>query len=80
MIILEINIQSFIYDFVEDVNTALQLYDKYQEIVVEGSDKIRVVIKEMYEVGRKDQWKIFDVEELENSLDMLQFFGNNNQE
>lgn len=80
MIILEINIQSFIYDFVEDVNTVLQLYDKYQEIVVEGSDKIRVVIKEMYEVGRKDQWKIFDVEELENSLDMLQFFGNNNQE
>lgn len=80
MIILEINIQSFIYDFVEDVNTVLQLYDKYQEIVVEGSDKIRVVIKEMYEVGRKDQWKIFDVEELENLLDMLQFFGNNNQE
>lgn len=75
---LKTNIQSSTHDSVEDANTALQLYDKYQEIAAEGSDKIRAAIKEMYEVGRKDQWKIPDVEELENPLDMLQFPGNNN--
>lgn len=78
IIISETNIQSSTHDSVEDANTALQLYDKYQEIAAEGSDKIRAAIKEMYEVGRKDQWKIPDVEELENPLDMLQFPGNNN--
>ncbi|XP_062586569.1 PAN2-PAN3 deadenylation complex catalytic subunit PAN2-like [Saccostrea cucullata] len=76
---LKTKIQSSTHDSVEDANTALQLYDKYQEVASEGSDKIRAVIKEMYDVGRKDQWKIPDVDDTENPLDMLQFPGNNNQ-
>ena len=75
---VESNIQSSTHDSVEDANTALQLHDKYQEIASEGSDKVRAAIKEMYDVGRKDQWRIHDVEDTENPLDMLQFPGNNN--
>ena len=58
----EINIQSVTHDSVEDANTALQLYLKYQEMSKEGMDKVRKVIKEMYEFGRKNQWKISDIE------------------
>ncbi|XP_060593443.1 PAN2-PAN3 deadenylation complex catalytic subunit PAN2-like [Ruditapes philippinarum] len=55
---LKINIQSITHDSVEDARTALQLYLKYQEMSKEGMDKVRKVIKEMYEFGRKNQWKI----------------------
>ncbi|KAK3103914.1 hypothetical protein FSP39_022867 [Pinctada imbricata] len=66
---LKINIQSSTHDSVEDSNTALQLYKKYQEI---GADGIRAAIKEMYEEGRKREWKIPDVEDTgDNPLDLL---------
>ncbi|KAL4222806.1 poly(A)-specific ribonuclease [Mactra antiquata] len=61
---LKINIQSVTHDSVEDARTALQLYLKYQELSKEGMDKVRKVIKEMYEFGRKNQWKISDLEEI----------------
>lgn len=51
------------HDSVEDARTALQLYLKYQEMSKEGMDKVRKVVKEMYEFGRKNQWKISDLEE-----------------
>ena len=51
------------HDSSEDARTALQLYLKYQEMSKEGMDKVRKTIKEMYEYGRKNQWKIPDVEE-----------------
>lgn len=52
------------HDSVEDARTALQLYLKYQEMSKNGMDKVRKVIKEMYEFGRKNQWKISeDIEE-----------------
>ena len=51
------------HDSVEDARTALQLYLKYQEMSKEGMDKVRKTIKEMYDYGRKNQWKIPDVEE-----------------
>ena len=51
------------HDSVEDARTALHLYLKYQEMSQTGMDKVRKTIKEMYEYGRKNQWKIPDVEE-----------------
>ena len=63
--ISELNIQSATHDSVEDAITAVQLYHKYQEMSKEGMDNVRAKIKEMYEEGRKIQWKIPDVEEEE---------------
>ncbi|XP_064614568.1 LOW QUALITY PROTEIN: PAN2-PAN3 deadenylation complex catalytic subunit PAN2-like [Liolophura sinensis] len=60
---LKLKIQSFTHDSVEDARTALQLYEKYQEMSQEGMDTVRARIKEMYEFGRKVQWKIPEVEE-----------------
>lgn len=59
----EINIQSFTHDSVEDAITALKLQQKYKELQDEGEDKVQATIKEMYEFGRKCQWKIPDVDE-----------------
>lgn len=50
------------HDSVEDARTALQLYLRYQELSNEGMDKVRKVIREMYDFGRKNQWKISDTE------------------
>lgn len=61
-LISETSIQSVTHDSVEDAYTALQLYLKYQEMSKDGMDQVRKVIKEMYEYGRKNQWKIADVE------------------
>ncbi|XP_048246742.1 PAN2-PAN3 deadenylation complex catalytic subunit Pan2-like isoform X1 [Haliotis rufescens] len=60
---LKINIQSFTHDSVEDAITALKLQQKYKELQDEGEDKVQGTIKEMYEFGRKCQWKIPDVDE-----------------
>lgn len=63
LLVIELKIQSFTHDSVEDARTALQLYEKYQEMSQEGMDTVRARIKEMYEFGRKVQWKIPEVEE-----------------
>ncbi|XP_041365358.1 PAN2-PAN3 deadenylation complex catalytic subunit Pan2-like isoform X2 [Gigantopelta aegis] len=60
---LKINIQSDTHDSVEDARTALQLYKLYKDLKDEGGDKLQATIKEMYEFGRKCQWKIPNVEE-----------------
>ncbi|KAK6190508.1 hypothetical protein SNE40_002365 [Patella caerulea] len=60
---LKLNIQSFTHDSVEDARTALRLYLKYKELDDESKEKVQASIKEMYEVGRKTQWKIPDIEE-----------------
>ena len=54
-------IQSEMHDSIEDARTALKLYHKYQEMCKNGMDKVREVLKEMYETGRKLQWKIENV-------------------
>ena len=51
------------HDSVEDARTALQLYQHYQELSADGPDNVRRVIKEMYEYGRKNMWKISELEE-----------------
>lgn len=70
---LKINIQSATHDSVEDARTAIQLHRKYQEFAKEGSDHVRAKIKEMYDYGRKIQWKIPDIEEedADNQVAML---------
>lgn len=60
---LKINIQSVTHDSVEDAYTAVQVYLKYKELSTVGMDRVRKTIKEMYEFGRKNQWKISDIEE-----------------
>ncbi|KAK3589026.1 hypothetical protein CHS0354_007971 [Potamilus streckersoni] len=60
---LKLNIQSATHDSVEDARTALHLYFKYQEMSKEGMDRVRATINEMYEFGRKNQWKISEIEE-----------------
>ncbi|ESO96381.1 hypothetical protein LOTGIDRAFT_143977 [Lottia gigantea] len=60
---LKLNIQSFTHDSVEDARTALRLYLKYQEIAEDSKEKVQATIKEMYEIGRKTQWKIPDIED-----------------
>ena len=47
-----------IHDSIEDARTALKLYYKYQEMCKDGMDKVRESLKDMYEKGRKLQWKI----------------------
>lgn len=68
---LKLNIQSTTHDSVEDAHTALQLYLKYQEMSKEGMDKVRATIKEMYEEGRRIQWKIPDLEEEEQTEEQV---------
>ncbi|ELU03678.1 hypothetical protein CAPTEDRAFT_225482 [Capitella teleta] len=53
-------IQSDMHDSIEDARTALRLYHKYQEMCKEGMDMVRETLKEMYETGRKLQWKVTD--------------------
>ena len=58
----DINIQSVTHDSTEDARTALRLYKKYQELSAEGGDKIRRLLKDMYDKGRKLGWKIPELE------------------
>ncbi|KAL5006813.1 hypothetical protein ScPMuIL_015619 [Solemya velum] len=71
---LKTNIQSFTHDSVEDARTALQLYLKYKEMSEEGMENVRAAIKEMYECGRKNQWKIPDEED--DCLDVMNVIDN----
>jgi PAB-dependent poly(A)-specific ribonuclease subunit 2 len=46
------------HDSIEDARTALKLYHKYQDMCKDGMDKVRESLKEMYDTGRKLQWKV----------------------
>lgn len=55
----DINIQSVTHDSIEDARTALKLYHKHQEMAKDGGmENVREKLREMYEKGRKLQWKI----------------------
>ncbi|XP_033111118.1 PAN2-PAN3 deadenylation complex catalytic subunit PAN2-like [Anneissia japonica] len=57
---LKLNIQSETHDSIEDARTALLLYQKYLEGSDNGNDKVswKATLKELYEQGRKLNWKI----------------------
>ncbi|MED6274904.1 poly(A)-specific ribonuclease, partial [Characodon lateralis] len=58
---LDLNIQGETHDSIEDARTALQLYRKYLELSRGGgSDKVRKVLKGLYEKGRQLDWKVPD--------------------
>lgn len=57
-VLLGVDIQQTTHDSIEDSRTALQLYRKYQELVKEG--KFENVLQEIYAVGRKRQWKVYE--------------------
>jgi len=64
---LKTNIQSFTHDSVEDARTALFLYKNYKKMQEEDKDKVRSTITELYEYGRKINWKIPDVKDQEET-------------
>lgn len=49
-------IQSETHDSIEDAKTALRLYRKYLEL--EQRDEINAALTELYEVGKKYNWKV----------------------
>lgn len=55
---LKIDIQSYTHDSIEDARSALRLYYLYEELAKNGDDHIKNIIKELYEFGRKVQWKL----------------------
>lgn len=57
-VLLGVDIQQTTHDSIEDSRTALQLYRKYQELVKEG--RFENVLQEIYAVGRKRQWKVYE--------------------
>lgn len=57
-VLLGVDIQQTTHDSIEDSRTALQLYRKYQDLVKEG--KFDNVLQEIYAVGRKRQWKVYE--------------------
>ena len=46
------------HDSIEDARTALQLYRKYEELKNEGQEVLEKAIREMYAVGRENQWEV----------------------
>lgn len=54
--LLGLKIQSVTHDSIEDARTALQLYQRYQEIEVKGN--VTATLKELYEVGERLQWQV----------------------
>ncbi|XP_051947344.1 PAN2-PAN3 deadenylation complex catalytic subunit PAN2 isoform X1 [Xyrauchen texanus] len=60
---LDLNIQSETHDSIEDARTALQLYRKYKELSRNGvQEEFRKVLKALYEKGRKQDWKVPDID------------------
>lgn len=57
---LELHIQAETHDSIEDANTALQLYRKYLALSNNGHDVdgFRKTLKQLYEEGRKRDWKV----------------------
>lgn len=62
-ICLDLNIQGETHDSIEDARTALQLYRKYLELSHNGGkEEFRKVLKALYEKGRKQDWKVPDID------------------
>uniref|UniRef100_A0A8C4NAI4 PAN2-PAN3 deadenylation complex catalytic subunit PAN2 n=1 Tax=Eptatretus burgeri TaxID=7764 RepID=A0A8C4NAI4_EPTBU len=61
---LELHIQAETHDSIEDSNAALQLYQKYLELSDNGCDhdRFRHTLKQLYEEGRKHDWKVPGIE------------------
>uniref|UniRef100_UPI00358EBC1D PAN2-PAN3 deadenylation complex catalytic subunit PAN2 isoform X2 n=1 Tax=Myxine glutinosa TaxID=7769 RepID=UPI00358EBC1D len=61
---LELHIQAETHDSIEDSNAALQLYQKYLELSDNGCDHdgFRHTLKQLYEEGRKHDWKVPGIE------------------
>lgn len=54
--IIGMMIQSEVHDSIEDARTALHLYRKYEELQTSG--KLQAALEELYETGKKVQWKV----------------------
>jgi PAB-dependent poly(A)-specific ribonuclease subunit 2 len=59
----DMNIQSVTHDSIEDARTALKLYQKHKALMADGAEKWRDALNDLYEQGRKLQWKMPDVDE-----------------
>jgi PAB-dependent poly(A)-specific ribonuclease subunit 2 len=56
LIFLDIKIQSVTHDSIEDAKSALQLYQHYQKL--EASGGVSTALKELYQAGKRMQWKV----------------------
>ncbi|XP_063065324.1 PAN2-PAN3 deadenylation complex catalytic subunit PAN2 [Engraulis encrasicolus] len=63
---LDLNIQGETHDSIEDARTALQLYRKHLELGRGGKDDVRKALKELYEKGRKLDWKVPEADPTES--------------
>ncbi|XP_066994616.1 PAN2-PAN3 deadenylation complex catalytic subunit PAN2 [Anabrus simplex] len=59
---LGIKIQSVTHDSIEDARTALHLYRHYKDMERKGS--IEAMLMELYEVGKRLQWKVPGVDDV----------------
>ena len=53
-----INIQSDNHDSIEDSNTAIKLYFKYNELTMISKENFKLELDSLYNTGRHFQWKI----------------------
>lgn len=59
----ELKIQSVTHDSIEDARTALALYQKYCQLKASGD--LVMELQNLYEAGKKAQWKVPGEEEEE---------------
>ena len=55
---LNMYIQKESHDSCEDARTALLLYRKYQELKARGPGVVEEMLQELYESGRRYNWKV----------------------